>query len=356
MPSQTINREDFLRALESVQAGLSPREIVEQSDCFVLRKGEVQTYNDEVACRCSIALGPEFKGSVKATPLLTILRKFPEDEITVEQTDTELIITGKRRQTGLRMEQQVSLKAIKKPTEWKPLPDDFAEAVNIVSQCAGKDESEWAMTCVHIHPKWIEATDRFQVCRWKMKTGISESTLVRQSSIKHIVSLGVIEYSESGSWLHFKNNHGLVLSCRRFLENYKDLTEYLKVDDGVPTTLPKGLADAADKAAVYSSENADKSSDHVMIELQPGKLKIEGRGITGWFTERKKIKYKGPAMNFLISPTLLMEFVKRHNDCEISPNRLKVTSGSYTYLACLSEPSSNGTAEEEETDNEGDEE
>ena len=56
--SKTINRELFLEQLESVQPGLSTREIIEQSSCYVFRGGEVITFNDEIACsqKCDIGI------------------------------------------------------------------------------------------------------------------------------------------------------------------------------------------------------------------------------------------------------------------------------------------------------------
>ena len=54
----TVNREAFLHQLESVQAGLSSKEMIEQSSCFAFIKGKVVTYNDEISCRqkCEVPL------------------------------------------------------------------------------------------------------------------------------------------------------------------------------------------------------------------------------------------------------------------------------------------------------------
>jgi hypothetical protein len=66
-----INREEFLRNLESVEPGLSPREILEQSSCFIFQKGWIKTFNDEVACKIKSPL--KLEGAVQAAPLLAIL-------------------------------------------------------------------------------------------------------------------------------------------------------------------------------------------------------------------------------------------------------------------------------------------
>ena len=45
-----INRMNLLNVLESVHPGLSKRDMVEQSACFVFQGGRVITFNDEIAC------------------------------------------------------------------------------------------------------------------------------------------------------------------------------------------------------------------------------------------------------------------------------------------------------------------
>lgn len=344
-----VNREELLGKLESVQPGLAPREIVEQSSCFVFKGSTVMTYNDEVACRLPTGFKIKGAGAVQAQPLLAILRKLQEEEIEIE-TDAEFFrVKGKRRTAGIRMEQEVLLPidSVDEPGEWKALHDDFSDAISIVQECAGKDESQFWVTCIHLHPKWVEACDNFQITRYKLKTGLTGPTLVRSSSIKHIISLGMTEFSETESWLHFRNPDGLVFSCRRYVEDFPDMSRFLECA-GQEVALPKGLGEAVEKAEIFSSENAD--SNQVRVELRPGKLKIKGTGVSGWYSETKKMRYDGKPMSFLITPKLLLEITKRHNECQIDAGaeRLKVDGGKFTYVACL------GKEDEKEEANDAD--
>jgi hypothetical protein len=108
----------------------------------------------------------------------------------------------------------------------------------------------------------------------------------------------------------------------------------------------KGLKEAAERAEVFSIENPE--DDQVTIRLHPGKLKITGRGASGWFSEFKKIRYKGAPVSFTIAPKLLMELVTRHNECEITKKRLKVNGGKFTYVTVL------GMVEEKHKKSKGD--
>lgn len=343
--SNAINREELLQQLMSVQPGLSRREIIEQSSCFVFKDGVVMTYNDEIACthKCSLPV----EGAVAAAPLLAILGKLPEDEITVETTDGELIIHGKKRRAGIRREKEVALpiSAVDKPTKWRELPADFLEAITMVQHSASKDESRFHLTCIHIHPKYVEACDNYQITRYKVAVGLEESTLVRSDSLKHIPALGMTEFCETDNWLHFRNANGLTLSCRRYKEDYPDLKDLLKFD-GHKITLPKGLADAADKAKVFTNETSDDSQ--VLIELRSGKLRVKGTGGGGWYQEVKKLTYDGPDMAFMIAPDLLIEITKRHNDAEITEGRLKVDGGKWRYVTSLGAPAEAPNADGED--------
>jgi hypothetical protein len=348
-----INKDEFLSHLEAVQPGLSAKEVVEQSSCFVFKDGYVMTYNDEIACRKKCSL--KIEGAISAAPLMSILQKLPEDEVELIPKEEELIIKTKRRESGIRMEKDVLLPvdAIEKPTKWVSLPEGFSEAIDMVYQCAGTNEEAFSITCVHIHPKWLEATDDMQLIRYKIATGVTEPTLVRHTSIKHVVPLGMTEFAETETWLHFRNSSGLVFSCRRWLDKYIEFGQHLK-GTGPKTVFPKGLAEAAATAEVFSSENSD--NNQVLIELRPGKLRIKGVGVSGWYKEVKKLVYNGEPMSFMIPPKLLALLTKKYNECQIVNGdafgrpikKLKMVGESYVYVTCLELSDGNETKQEEE--------
>ena len=330
--SKTINREKFLLQLESVQAGLSSREIIEQSSCYVFKDGKVITFNDEIACTQECDIGIE--GAVRSAALLSILRKLPEEELEIQAGEGEIKIIGTKRECGVTCEAEIQLpiSGVEKPGKWLALDESFKEAIDLVQHCASSDESQFALTCIHITPTYVEACDNSKMTRVKVATEIKQDILVRRDSIKHVALLGMTQFCETDTWIHFKNPAGLMLSCRRFIENYHDLSALLKVK-GQPIHLPKGLGDAADKAAVFAQENDDKAQ--VLVELRPGKLRITGTGASGWYKERKELKYTGPALAFMIAPLMLIEITKNFNEAEITEGRLRVNGGKWAFVACL---------------------
>jgi hypothetical protein len=328
---QTVNREKILSQLEAVLPGLSTKDIIEQSSCFVFKGGQVMTFNDEVACVQKSDL--QIEGAVKAAPLLAILRKMDDEEIAVEELDNEVQIKGKRKIVDVLKDKEILLPVenVEQPGKWKKLSEGFLEAVDLVQSCAGKDDSQWNLTCVNLHPEWMEACDDVQMTRYMIPTGVKKSTLVRRTSLKSIVSLGVTKMSETETWIHFKNAEGLVLSCRRYIEAYPDLGPILDFK-GKKAPLPKGLDDIIDRAEVASSEDPD--ANEVTVELKSGKFRIRSVGLSMKYTEWKKTTYQGDDIKFMISPKMLKELTK-YDTCELTDSKLKVDNGKLVYVTCL---------------------
>ncbi len=338
-----VNREEFLHAVESIEPAVAQREILEQSQCAVFQNGKVVAFDDELACTASSKLKPSFKGAVKASSLLEILRKLKEDDIDVDFKDGQLLITGKNKKTELTLESEITLPvdSVEEPTEWKDLHEDFCEAINVVQGCASKDESQFHLTCIHVAPKWVEASDTYQISRFKLDTGLKESILLKKKALHHVADSGATKFCETDTWVHFMSPTGLVISCRRYLEEFPDMTPYLNIEGGKTVALPKGLDEAIARAGIFSADNAD--DNQILVTLSQNKLKLVGRGASGRHTEWRKIAYNGPTLSFYISPELITEIAKKYNQCQMTESALRVDGGNWTYVTCLTVP-------DEETD------
>jgi hypothetical protein len=331
-----VNRMEFLAQIESLQPGLSPREIIEQSSCIVFTGKEMATYNDEISCRCPTTI--TIIGAVSSAPLLALCRKLSEDEISIHTSDEgEFILKGKRRSAGLRYAAQIELPVdkVERPKKWKPLSEEWLEAIALVAPCCSKEEQFFAMTCVHIAPEFIEACDNFQATRVKLNTGMDKSICVKRDSIKNIITMGMTQVAETESWIHFKNPAGLVLSCRRYAVNYPNLAPILAFQ-GHKVQLPKGLGEAAEKAQIFTKENPEEAQKAVEVALKDGKLRLIGNGVSGWYKESKKVEYDGPPLRFRIAPDMLMEIAKKNTKAEISPEKLRISGSSWEYVTSLS--------------------
>ena len=329
-----VVKATFLGELESVDPGLATRETLEQSSCFVFDVGRVMTFNDEIACSMEVT-DLKLQGAIKAKPLIDLLTKLDDETIDVEQKGSELLIkAAKRRKSGIRMESEVLLPvdAIDKPDIWRDLDPDFNEAVNLVVSCASKEESQFALTCVHIACSFIEACDRFQIARYHLKTGVKQSILIKAESLKKILGFDMTQVAESGAWIHFRNEKGLIISIRRYLDNYMTLDDLLEADESDAVDLPGGLEEVIGRAQIFSGDNA--ISNNVIVSLKTNQIVITGEGTSGWYKEMKDITYNGPPKKFMMSPNILVEMTKRSNTCKVADNKLIIVGEKFRYSAC----------------------
>lgn len=324
----------MLQTLESVAAGLSQKEVEEQSSCYAFKDGYVMTYNGELASWCKLKLDVE--GAVPAAPLLAILGKYPDDEIDVSVHEGEFILKGKNKRTPIRMEAEVLLRIdeVERAQQWQPLDPNFCEGVSLVYQCASKDNDDtgFAMSCVNITPDFIEACDNLQLCRFPCANPVEGSTLVRRDAIKHVIGLDMTHVAQTKNWIHFRNPAKLVLSCRRYMDDYRDLSPVIEFT-GQPLTLPGGLAEVVDRANVFSSENPENNT--VEVALTRDMITIKGTGALGRHLERKRSSYEGKDIRFLISPAILTEVSKKSTVCAVTKNRLKIETEKFIYVSVL---------------------
>ena len=326
-----IKRTHLLNCLESLRPGLAPRENVEQSTCFAFLNGRIWTYNLEIAASVQSPL--KIEGAVPADEVLALLQKLKEDEIEVTVEGQELHIKGKGRRSKLPfdLDVQLPINSLEAPTTWVVLPEEFIPALDTVRHSISQDQSQFVVTCVHITPSGVEGASNFQLTRYPLETGLQEC-LVRGDSVKHIIGLDVTEASEGEHWLHFRNSTGLVLSCRRYVEKFPNISPLFEVD-GAPMVLPDGMAEAIDRAEIFSSKNVE--ANQIIVSVKRGKMLIEGRGVRGGYEELNDVKYDGESFKFAASPGLLREITKRVKNCVISKERLKAETDDFTYVSCL---------------------
>jgi len=328
-----VGRKDLLDKLKKLSLGLSQREIIEQASCFVIKDGMIHSFNDEISCRCPCEL--KMDGAFNANTLLAILGRMDEKKIDIECVDENIVIQGKKKKVRIVLNKEVllAIDSVEMPKKWRKLPEEFVKAISLARQCVSRDESQFIVTCVHIHKDWIEACDDFQAIRYTMSTGFDSSILVRGDSIKGILDLDIKEFGETEHWVHFRDGSGFIMSCKRYMEKYPDTSKIFEIE-GVPMKLPEGLSEAAKRAQVFSNDGSNESL--LTLSLKEGKLKITGKGVTGWYDEIKEVEYEGQPISLFISPSILMDIFSYGRKCEVSKDRLKIRRKNYTYVAVAS--------------------
>lgn len=351
MDPYPIAKEELLRAARSVVPGLSPREVVEQQDSLVFKKGRIVTFNDQVFCRAPSGLPKDFPTIVvKAKKFIGQLGRLPDSEVKLSVEDKVLVVTGKRRKLRFRGETEVLLPidtlTIPKDEAWRKVPSDFAEAVGIVGESASTDASAQRFTCVHIHPTHMEACDGDQATRYTMKTGVKKPILVKRDALRYVPNTDPTHFAEVEGWLMFRNPDNLIIGCHRYAEEYDNLDRLFGYT-GTKTTLPKLLSTEVALAAEFSKEDAD--NPRVRIDLKAGWMRITGVGDSGEYEATKKVRYDGPPMSFLVLPNLLTAVLKLATDCEIDTKHyhLIVRGDNYSFVASFDKATKKANKEED---------
>ena len=338
----TVDRKEFIQLLDSVSPGISNNETVEQSSCFAFTGRRVMTFNDVMACTRESPV--PLHGAVVAEPLMKLLHSIPEDDVEIGTSRGRFTVRTKKRRGSIRMDDEVVLPvdAVEEAEDWQPMPTGFAEACERAAGCVVKRSDKFFLRCIHLTPNYIEASDNYHMIRCRVKTGLAAPILLLRDTARHVSPLGMSEMSETDGWLHFRNEAGLVLSMRRYEEEYPK-TAHLYKQRGTPTELPAGLADAAEAANIFSGNSVD--NNYVTITIKPGMLRIRGEGAYGWYEERTKISYDGDQFQFAIAPRLLKEALGRARTVEINDSLLIIRTKKFHYMTCLgSMPGANAEA------------
>ncbi|KKK61366.1 hypothetical protein LCGC14_3015070, partial [marine sediment metagenome] len=92
-----VERQKMLERLKLVSLGISTKGVIAQSDCFIFSGDRVFAFNDEIMVRAKIP--GDFDGAVSASELISLLEKFPDDEIEMIQDKErgQLCLKGVKR-------------------------------------------------------------------------------------------------------------------------------------------------------------------------------------------------------------------------------------------------------------------
>lgn len=344
-----ISQTELLQWLEATSPGLSVKPGVDQGESYCFRNGWLTTFDGEMMCKCPTTLPPTLKASVPGKSLLEAIRKIDVKEVEVAVEGSEFIVSSKRDEVRMRCNPNITLpvETVEKPEVWTPLPQEFSEALEMACECVGKDNAKFLITCVHLTPKHIEATDRFSYMRYRLKSGAPENMLIRAKWFKQVAARGPTKVAYTKSWAHFKNASGLRISIRRH-DPYQHGGEKLAGFDevvtnrGEPAGFPKSLVTAAKLAEIFSGENTE--NNFLTVTMGNGIVRITGEGATGKATHKAKIKYDGPPLTFTVGPKVLSAMIDKYNDIEVTPGHLIVNSDKWYYTTSLNEiGANNGT-------------
>jgi len=334
-----INKDELKTVLETVKPALAGKEFIEQTTSFAFINGKVVTYNDEVSISCPL-VGLDFEGAVKAEEVYKLLTKTKAEEVTLEVVENELVIKAGRARAGMALQNKILLpldEEILLNGEWKPLPNDFLKACKFAALSASADMANPILTCVHIDEKGVvEGTNNYRIAHWNLGKKLPiQSTLIPAQSILKVIKIEPNEIlSSENGWVHFKNESGVIISCRVFNEKYVNTTQYIKEGkEGTEIEFPEETNEILGRAGVFV-EKQSVEDEKVDVYCKKEKLYIYTKSENSWFKESTVLK-GAEDFSFSITPYLLMDILKNNNKCILSDNVLRFSGENWIYISTL---------------------
>jgi hypothetical protein len=334
MPTR-LNRMKFLSWLDQTKPGLSPKPLIQQSDCFIFTGGELITFNEQTCCRKKTGL--KLECAVTAKPLHKLISELDCEDVYIELGKSGFIIKASSNEGSLihaEADIKLPVEEVEKPAKWKPLATEFCEALSMVQGCVAQNEKgeryrPW-QSCVHLHPKRVEASDNFHMTRFRLPTGLASEALIRRTSFGDMAALGICEVCEGENWIHFRNGDGYNISCCKYAdeEKYPDLRQWYDFE-GEKVVMPKGLLESLPRAEIFIGEEEDGA---VSLELQKGAVRLTGRGTSGKYWKAVKVKYAGAPIKFNIYPRVLAKLIESYSEFTVGQGVGKVKAGMDRYV------------------------
>jgi len=357
-----LDREEFLGALDDLGAGLSPKELVQQMTHYNFMGKYIVTYNDLVSIYHPFETG--FVCSVKAESFRNVLSKIKESELNIEKRSKEVEkevkniageVTGTKMVTihtlfletetteaefpvSLEGDLTESLVNLEKELEgeWEALPEDFAEAAYLCMFSASRDAQTGTLTCLRVEGSDLFACDGNRAMWYKVETDMQDF-LIKAGCAKELRDLEVTSYKISKSWVHFKNEKGVVVNIRKILGEYKKkIRDIFKIEEGEEFLMPVELKEAIDLCGVVYGDSAI-TDKQVFLSIE-NKIAICSSTLMGGISVKKSVPipfYNGQDLSFYINSVFIDEVIERTPPDENGEKRPQMLVDVKSSRACF---------------------
>lgn len=328
-----INKNKLIDAFEEVQPGIGSPTMIEQANSFGFVEGFIITYNDSISVRAPLAI--DLKGSVEASSFYNILKKFKSDKegnIEIELEEDQIILkAGKRSKAGLTLktEMKLPLEEIEIEDDWRKIPENFVEGLNVCSFTASNDFDDPKLTCLNIDGYKIQSSDGVRLTQYTLLKKVKMNCLIPASSIIKLIKYPITHYSVSEEWIHFKTPKGTIFSCRTIDDTFPDISGVLEVE-GTNLKFHRKTIEALDKAGVFSKSS---TTGDIEIHIKDGSMNIKGKGIDGWYKESISMDCEEEII-FEVSPIFLKSILIDLKECIIDSEngKMKFINENWEYV------------------------
>lgn len=294
-----VDREELLEILNLIRPALSSKEVIEQSNHFILNKDEILAYNDELLISYPFETGVQC--TVDASLFLKLISKMSSSEVSLELTDGSLKCWNNKTRASLAIvENSEIFSYIQKvlgsinDLEWHDLSDDFTEGLRLCSFSAATDRSLGTLTCVRVEGQDIMSGSKVRISWYQMNETVSEDFYIEASLIQELSKYDELaQYALSKSWVHFRSEDGVTFSARRVIpyELLPFKEPFSRFTAGVRIKIPANLSDSIDTANLI---NEGEQTVDKLVVLCVDKKKITCQATTDKGSIIEEIEFENP--------------------------------------------------------------
>jgi hypothetical protein len=324
--------------------------LIEGADTFVFGHGAIHSYNDGISVSASFDSG-DLTGAVKSMDFYKLISKVPAEQIEITPADGEWLLKTDSMEAHIKLVQSKISEYISElqinDLEWSTLPEDFFEGVRLCK--IGCNHS--IQRGIYANGTDLISTDTIRINHFKMSAEMPVFWLDDPAVTELMKLTDIKEYSIQPSWVHFKNESGVIFSCKRkadsqypFQQLMSHVTNHGKQESDPVYKFPPNINEVIDRVSVLAGTIRDALA--VQMRISKEAITIESSKDSGSikeivpFSEPIEQLEAGQVINMWVEPSFLMEaskkvvgfFVKEHSQGERVQKNIVFFNDRYTQI------------------------
>jgi hypothetical protein len=188
--------------------------------------------------------------------------------------------------------------------KWQDLNLNVLAAAELVGSCASTSPMRVVLMCVHFTPHWVEASDKFQIARYRMETGFDKPFLVPADAVKEMNRVvrkrRGPQWAVSDHWIFLQHqwcSHGALHCWRKHEYNFpeRDAYKYPKLDEfltfpGKSIAMPRALQVPKQLRATLAKRSNKFVRNAKALRVEAGRLVYVQ--IAGWSPSLNCYRYR----------------------------------------------------------------
>lgn len=333
-----VETKKLVSVLEALKPAIAKAQIVEQASHYIFTGNNVVTYNDRLCI--SYPFSSEYTFSVEGEDLLKTMRTVKETECEIEVTENSIRV--KSPTVDAELSTVVGDRAAESMIEgirldslaWSPLPKDFARNLTLCSFSASDDATHRNLTGVHVAGNFMESSDDLRITEVVFDGEVPE-VLIPKKACEEIGKYSPVEYCIDESWIHFRNDEGLIFSSRVINETFPNCEAHFDFE-GTEVCLPSELKEVA-KEISFMCEGKLASEVNIDITICDNECLVEAKKSRGSLKKKLPIVFRSTdPVKMAINPDFLIEAMSKSPVVKVSDDRGRALFSSDTFRHVVS--------------------